>query len=403
MIRALALLSLLSVASPLTAETWLILPFFNLSSDSNLQWIGESLSESVREALAAEGLLVIDREQRDEALRRLSIRSNTQVTTATVMRIGEVLDADQIVYGTFDWKPPAEAGAPKTKGTLRIVARILSLRRARQGPEYTELGALEDMARLQNHLAWQTLQFATPATAPSEEEFRQRYPVIRVDAMESYVRGLLATAADQRLRLLTQAVRLDPRFSQASFQLARLYFEKKSWRPAADLFVRVNPLDTHAREALFYLGICRYRLGEFDGAVEAFKAVTRTVPLNEVWNNLGAAQSRRNDPEALDSFLKAVEGDPADPDYQFNAGYALLRRGEYDKAAERFRAVLERTPDDAEATEMLGRSLRKSAAKPSAASSEGVERLKEEYEESAWLQLKALIEPRKNQDKSPKP
>jgi Flp pilus assembly protein TadD len=137
--------------------------------------------------------------------------------------------------------------------------------------------------------------------------------------------------------------------------------------------------------------------------VDAFRTVVKNVPLNEVWNNLGAAQSRRNDPDALASFEKAVEGDPADPDYQFNAGYALLRRGENEKAAERFRAVLDRRPDDAEATAMLGRSLRKTPARSAPAPSEGVERLKETYEESAWLQLKSLVEPKRVQEKSSKP
>src|SRR5206468_6322595 len=88
-------------AAPLPAENLLILPFFNLSQDSNLQWIGESLSETVREALAGEGLLAIDREDREEAFHRLSLRPYSQLTKATVIRLGELLDADQIVYGTF--------------------------------------------------------------------------------------------------------------------------------------------------------------------------------------------------------------------------------------------------------------------------------------------------------------
>jgi len=401
--RTLALLFLSAAASPLFADTWLILPFFNLSSDTNLHWIGESLSESAHEALGAEGIIVLGRQQREEAYRRLSIRSNTQLTTATVMRIGELLDADQIVYGTFAFTPPEDTASVKTLGTLKIVAHILSLRRARQGPEYTEIGALEDLARLQNHLAWQTLQFAMPKASPSEEEFRQRNPVIRVDAMENYIRGLLATTPDQRMRFFTSAVRLDPRMSQASFQLARLNFEKKAWRMAADSYARVTPGGVHSREAQFFLGISRYRLGEFEAAAAAFRSVAESVPLNEVWNNLGAAQSRRNDPEALVSFQKALDGDPADPDYQFNVGYALLRRGENDKAAERFRAVLERRPDDAEAITMLGRSLRRVAQRTAAAPSEGVERLKESWEESAWLQLKSVLEPKRPAEKTSQP
>jgi TolB-like protein len=55
------------------AETVLVLPFFNQSNSANLDWIGESIAENVREALASEGLLVLDREDRLEAFRRLSV------------------------------------------------------------------------------------------------------------------------------------------------------------------------------------------------------------------------------------------------------------------------------------------------------------------------------------------
>ena len=78
------------------------------------------------------------------------------------------------------------------------------------------------------------------------------------------------------------------------------------------------------------------------------------VPLSEVFNDLGAAQNRRNLPQAIESFRKALEGDPNDPVYHFNLGYALWKKGDYAAAADRFRAVLDRQPDDEMATLMLG-------------------------------------------------
>ena len=72
-----------------SAETFLILPFFNVSKTANLDWVGESLSESVREALANEGVIAIDREDRREAYRRLSIRPNSQLARGTVIAIGQ--------------------------------------------------------------------------------------------------------------------------------------------------------------------------------------------------------------------------------------------------------------------------------------------------------------------------
>jgi tetratricopeptide (TPR) repeat protein len=383
----------LCARTPALAENILVLPFFNLSGDSNLEWIGESLSETIREALASEGVIAVSRDDRQEGYRRLSLRPNTQLTRATVLRLGEFLDADQVIYGQFTFAPP-EGDQQRVKGTLRISAQVLDLKKASRGPAWTEIGSLEDLARLQTHLAWQAMHHTTKKTAVTEEEFRSKRPAIRVEAIENHVRGLLAPAPEQKLKLFTQAVRLDPRYSQASFELGRLYWERKNYRMAADQLKSVAAWDIRYREANFLLGLCRYHLREFAAAEQAFRSVVESVPLNEVWNNLAAAQSRLNSPEALANFTRALEGDPADPDYHFNVGYALLRQGDFEAAAERFRAVLERNPADAEATSMLGRALRPDPGQKSPiARSEGVERLKLNYEESAWLQLKAVLNP----------
>jgi tetratricopeptide (TPR) repeat protein len=315
------------------------------------------------------------------------------LTKATVMRIGEVLDADQIIFGSFDVSG-AEPGTAN-HGTLRLTAQIIDAAKIVRGPEYAEIGALEDLARLQTHLAWQTLQFVLAKEAPSEEEFRRSQPVLRIEAIESYVRGLLAGSAEQKVKLYTQAVRTEPGYSQASYQLARLLYLKKSYKLAVEHLQKVAPTDLNYRPATFLLGLCRYYLKDFAGAEQAFSNVAQSVPLNEVLNNLGAAQSRKNSANALDNFQKALEGDSSDPDYHFNVGYALFRQGKLDSAAERFRAVLDRDPDDAEAITMLGRCLQKqkTARVPrTVAQSEGLERLKETYEESAYLQLKAVLE-----------
>ncbi|MEO8131951.1 MAG: tetratricopeptide repeat protein, partial [Bryobacteraceae bacterium] len=364
MSRFLALVCMvLSCGATAFAETFLILPFFNLSKASNLDWVGESLSETVREALASDGVIAIDREDRREAYRRLSIRQSSQLARGTVITIGQALDAEQLIYGSYELLP-ASGGASKGRGTLRITAQILDLKKMFRGPEYMELGALEDLAKLQTHLAWQTLQFVLPKTAPSEQEFRKRQTIPRIDALENYVRGLLARTPEQQIQLFTQAVRLEPNYAQAQFQLGRLQFKKKNYRAAAENLGKLQPTEDHFREATFLLGLCRFNLGDFQGAQESFQFVARSVPLNEVLNNLGAAQSRRNLPEALENFKKALDGDSADPDYQFNVGYALFRQGNLQGAADKFRAVLDRDPGDAGAITMLGRCLKKTPVKP---------------------------------------
>ena len=195
-------------ALPLSAENFLVLPFFNNSGSNNLDWVGESICQTVREALASEGVLTLDRQAREEGYRRLSVKPYAVLTKATVMRLAESLDADQVIFGSFNVTAPQ--GQDRAKGTIRIQAQAIDIRKARRGPEYSELGLLGDLARLQSHLAWQTLDFVLGDKKPTEEQFQQRSPMVRVDAIESYVRGVLAAPPDQKLKYFSQAVRLEP-------------------------------------------------------------------------------------------------------------------------------------------------------------------------------------------------
>jgi TolB-like protein len=146
---------------PAQAATYLVLPFFNVSKNSNLDWMGESLSESVREALSSEGLMALDRDDRIEAYSRLSLRPYAVLTKASVVKIGEELDAELVIFGQYDVKNVPDSSA-KSRGSLQITARVLDLKHLKQGPEFREVGALEDLAGLQEHLAWQTLRRRKP-------------------------------------------------------------------------------------------------------------------------------------------------------------------------------------------------------------------------------------------------
>ena len=203
----------------------------------------------------------------------------------------------------------------------------------------------------------------------------------------------MAVNPDDKHRFFTQAARLDAHYSQPCFQLGRLLWKRKEYKTAADWFQRVSPADSHYRQANFFLGLCRYYTGDFAGAQAAFQLVASTVPLNEVYNDLGAAQSRVNRPEALENFRSALEGDPSDSAYQFNVGYALWKSGDFRAAAENFRAVLDHDPADEQASLLLARCENRSGPHPGDPRTEGLERLKSNYEESAYWQLKAVLQP----------
>jgi tetratricopeptide (TPR) repeat protein len=367
----------------LHAETVLALPFFNHADSKNLDWIGESIAESLRDAMAPEGVLMLDRADRLEAYRRLSLRSGAELTHASVLKIGESLDASLVVYGAYE---------VPSKGALHIVARVLDLRQTTQSPELSEAGSLEDLDTLEYRLGWQVLRQIHWKSLPPMEEFLQARPPVRLDAVESYVRGLLAATPDQRHLFFTRAARLDEHYSQPCFQLGKIFWTRKDYKIAAGWLERVSGSDSHYLEAQFFLGLCRYNMANFHGAEECFQTVAAAVPLNEVFDDLGAAQSRLNQSDAaLASFRKALEGDTGDPDYHFNVGYCLWRAGQFDSAAESFRAAVERNPTDTEATALLGRAVKQEGPRPGDPKSGARERLKTNYEEAAFRQLQAEL------------
>jgi tetratricopeptide (TPR) repeat protein len=373
-----------AAALPSLGQTYLVAPFANRTKVPSFDWLGESLAETIRETLAEEGFPAIARDDREEAAKKLALTGVSQVSLASLAKLCATVGAERLVYGRMEFLPEsgAAAGTPG-KGTLRVTARVLDIKDVVQIGEFFESGPVQELATLETDLAWKMQRWARPDRHVDLEEFRRRHPPVKNTARESYVRGLLAHAADQRHRLLTQATRLDPSFAQPAFVLGREHFLKGNFRDAVGWLERVPNRNLNFTEARFLLALCRYQLSDFQAARQIFEQIGPQLPSPELWNNLGAAQARLNDPQALDSFKKALEADSTDSDYQFNMGYSLWKRGDFDSAANYFRAVLDHSRDDQDAIQLLGRCLKKSGPRAGDWRSEGLERLKESYEEPA--------------------
>jgi tetratricopeptide (TPR) repeat protein len=391
-----------ALAAP--ADSCAVLPFANMASKhgaptaspaaSNSDWLGVSISETLRDALELRGLVTLSRNDLEEAYRRLGLSLRSPLTQASIMKIGEALDAEQVIYGDFELRP-APAGAPgDSHGSLKISARILDRRHLRQSAEFSETGAIEDLTTIEAHLAWRALLLVAPSLAPQESEFLSLRSPIRLDAEEYYIRGLMAASPEQREKFFLQAARLDARFAHPEFELGQIHYQRKEYRQAADWLQKIGPDEIESHQAAFLLGLALFQSADYAGAQKAFQTIAGAVPLGEVYNDLAAAESRRNLPQAVDDFRKAVDGDSNDPLYLFNLGYALWKKGDFTGGAERFRAALERDPDDAMATLLLGRCLKKQgfrAGDSADARLQGLERLKTTYQERAYRQLKGLL------------
>jgi tetratricopeptide (TPR) repeat protein len=368
-------------ADSVLAGSAAVLPFTNVSSVSTPggEWIGESLAEALREAFVTRGLPVIARTDVMAAYADLRLRPTAELTQASVLKLGQALNADDVIYGTYRSDPAT--------GTISVQAMVSDRARAQLSASINEVGPLTELDRVEAHLNWRALTIIAPTLAGPEAEFRTLRPPVRVAAEESFVRGWIAANADQRESYYQQATRTDNRFSRPVLELGKIELGRKNYKGASDWLLKVVPGDLHFPEASFYLGVAKFHQNDYATAQSAFERITETLPAAEVFNNLGVAESRRGSLHALSSFREALDLNPSHPDYHFNMGFMLFKTGQFEAAADRFRAVLDRNPSDQAATILLGRSLKAEGLRKGNASDarfEAAERFKDSYEEPVF-------------------
>lgn len=373
------------------AATVLVLQFHNNSPQADLNWVGASIAERLRVEFGAGNQIVQSRESQAEALRRLSLRPDADFTKASLIKLGQSLDVNFVCYGSYDFKSPEGSNSIRDS-SIQITARFLDLRKMREGTEVTETGKIADLSRLEEHLAWQSLKYMDPALELPLQQFLNPQKFIRLDAEESYSRGLLSPSGEQQQKWLTQAAAIDPHFAGPAFELGKLALEHKDYRQSLTWFGRIPASDPRYVEARFRMGLAAYGAVDFSAAANYFREVAATYPLNEVFNNLGAAESQTNAPAAIEDLRRALEGDSADATYQFNNGIALLKSGAFDDAAKMLQHVADRDPDDRETADLLERAHRRDAG--TGASRTAPFRLKPNFDQIAFRQLKAMLQPK---------
>jgi tetratricopeptide (TPR) repeat protein len=376
-------------ASGASASTLLVLQFHNSSQYSDLNWVGESVAETLISELGGANQIVLDRDARADGLRRLTLRADAGYTKATIIRLGESMDVDLVCYGSYEVNLPSATSELK-ESSVRISARFLDLRKMRDGPEISETGKLSDLTRLEEHLAWQTLKYLDPTANIPLDRFMSPAKLIRLDAEESYVRGLMSANPEQQEKWFLQASKLDPQFSNPAFELGRLELSQKNYRQAITWLQRIPESDTRYGEARFKMGLAAFRAADYNAANGYFHEVSKQFPLSEVYNNIGAAENEVNSPAAIDDFRRALEGDQSDTTYLFNLSLALVKQKHFDEAANKLRVVLAQDPDDVEAEALLDRAVQRDEAQ-AGSKGQAPERLKESFNETAFRQLKAVL------------
>ncbi len=335
--------SALSAQTDAGGRVLLVLPFENRSGQPTLDWVSESFAETLDARLSSAGYLTISRADRDYALDHLGLPVGFRPSRATTLRIAQTLDAEYVVVGHFS----------SENGKIAAEAQVIQVNQLRMNVPMQESNDLQHVLDLENTLAWKCAKQINPQFSVALSTFVAASQSIRLDAYENYIRGISAQSLDEKVKRLKAAVTADPKYIAAILALGRAQYEMRDYDAAAATLGKVPTTDPSALEATFYRGLSRFNYAKYAEAEGAFGFVAGKLPLPEVVNDQGVAQSRqKKDGTAL--LQRASAADPQDPDYHFNVAVSLRRRGDLAGARLEANQAVKLRPQDTEAKLLAG-------------------------------------------------
>ena len=390
-----AVAALAQAADTESGRLVLVLPFENHSTQPGVDWIAESFPAVMNDRVATAGFLPITRAERLYGLDHLGLPQTLRPSRATAYRLAAEMDADYVILGSYS----------VDNGNFSAQAQVLDVRRAHMSAPLREQNVLSKLDDVENVLAWRAIREMDPSYSVSQDSFLAAVSRLRLDAFESYVRGVLATNAAERTRRLEEAVKLSPDYVPALYQLGRAYFASQEYEQAITQFLRVPSDHPLAMQAAFYLALAQFYTGQYQQSEQSFSFVASRLPLPEVINNQGVAASRHGK-SGTSQFQQAVTSDPKDADYHFNLAVSLRRQGDFTGAAREIQTALALAPQDSDARAL--QALITSRQKPAPISgddenNEPLERLKREFNETTVRQAAFALEQMEQARLSTKP
>ena len=299
-----------SQASATPPVSLAILPFRNQSGDATLDWLGSSVAETLSTDVGQSShLRVVSSERVGEIFRDLRLPSDTSLDPATIQRLADFSNADNVVWGSY-----ARFGDKiRIDGTLQDVKTGRTTSLAESATENNILSAIDHLAGdIRSNLSLST-------SIVKELEGRSFKPSTNsVSALRDYNVGLQDMRRGNYLdavQHLQASTKEDSNFALAYSELSRTYAH----------------------------------LGQDNDAEEASRrAVELSDQLPEQEKYLIQAthyQILRDYPKAIEAYENLAQAEPTNSDVLFNLGTLYENAGQYDKARQELSKMLAFDPN----------------------------------------------------------
>jgi tetratricopeptide (TPR) repeat protein len=274
-------------------------------------WLGEAGAILTTEGLGTLGVGALSRDDRVAAFDELDLPMTPALTRATMIRVGELIGASEVVFGQVH-----------LGSQLSVEAHLIRLAAGRAMPVVIDQGPLSDIfqifGRVAGRLASETGRLRPAAVAATR--------TLPLDAFENYVKGLVATAPAVQQRFLESAARQAPTDGRILMALWGAYAAQGFTEKALASANAVTGDPALVRRARFAVALSLIELKRYDGAFQTLNALYAGGHAGTISNALGVVQLRRGTPAGGVApsvfFKRALEDDPENADYLFNLGYA---------------------------------------------------------------------------------
>jgi adenylate cyclase len=317
-----------------------VLPFTNMSGDSEQEYFADGLTEEIITALSKVPRVFV------------IARNSSFIYKGKPVKVQQVSEELGVQY-------VLEGSVRKDENRVRVTAQLVDALNGRHLWAETFDRKLQDIFALQDQISFKVVAALQVKLTEGEQALIVAGRTTSFEAYANFLRGVEHVKAYNRegnllaRKMAEEAIRLDPNYPRGYRLLAtthwldvRLGFSKdpkQSLTDAAHLYQRVIAMDPSDAVAHSFLGQVYTMMGEHEkGIAEAEKAVALDPNAADAHAMYGFVLhfSGRNI-EAIDSVQKAIRLNPAPPNWYFAIlGQAYCQAGRYSDAIVAYRKAL---------------------------------------------------------------